>query len=67
MENLNRLAETRRDAVGFSFTGMKKNELFASVIKYGPLPRKAFSIGSADDKRYYVEARRIKTDAELSG
>jgi len=66
IENLNRLAESRRDTVGFSFTGMKKNELFASVIKYGPLPRKTFSMGSADDKRYYVEARRIKTDAELS-
>lgn len=66
MENLNRLAEARRDAVGFSFTGMKKDELFASVIKHGPLPRKTFSMGSADDKRYYVEARRIKTDAELS-
>lgn len=36
-----------------------KNDLFASVIKDGALPRKTFSMGEANEKRYYIEAKRI--------
>ena len=46
--------------VGFIFDGMEKSELFPSVDRDGPLPRKTFSMGEAWDKRYYLEARRIK-------
>lgn len=38
---------------------IKKDELFPIVEKHGPLPRKAFSMGEADEKRCYLEARRI--------
>lgn len=55
----------RDDEIGFLFDGMKKSELFSSVKENGVLPRKAFSMGEARDKRYYVEARRIKNDGEL--
>lgn len=47
------------DTVGFLFDGMKKSELFLSVIKDGALPRKTFSMGHANDKRYYLECRSI--------
>ncbi|MBQ4137069.1 MAG: DUF1015 domain-containing protein [Clostridia bacterium] len=47
------------NAVGFIFDGMSKNALFKSVIVGGSLPRKTFSMGEADDKRFYLEARRI--------
>jgi hypothetical protein len=30
------------------------------VVREGPLPRKTFSMGEADEKRFYVEARRIR-------
>ncbi len=53
------------DEIGFLFDGMKKTELFSAVDEHGVLPRKAFSMGEARDKRYYVEARRIKNDGEL--
>ena len=39
---------------------MDKNDLFKSIVADGPLPRKTFSMGHAEDKRYYIEARRIK-------
>ena len=39
---------------------MKKSELFPSVIRSGPFPKKSFSIGLAQDKRYYLECRKIK-------
>ena len=46
--------------VGFIFKPMKKEELFRTVILDGALPRKTFSMGHSYDKRYYLEARKIK-------
>ncbi len=48
------------NTVGFLFNGMKKEELFDAVILDGSLPRKTFSMGHADDKRFYLEGRKIK-------
>ena len=50
------------DTIGFIFSGMAKNELFKTVIFDGALPRKTFSMGHAEDKRYYLECRRIDLD-----
>lgn len=47
-------------AVSFILPAMKKTELFAAVINDGALPRKTFSMGDADTKRFYTEARKIK-------
>ena len=47
-------------AIGFLFEGMSKSELFRTVIYDGALPRKTFSMGHAEDKRYYLECRKIK-------
>lgn len=45
---------------GFLLDGMDKNELFPYVEAHGTLPRKTFSMGEAESKRYYLEARVIK-------
>ena len=45
---------------GFIFKGMEKSDLFPAVRKDGSLPRKTFSMGHASDKRFYLEARKIK-------
>ena len=58
-DSLRTLAK-QQNAVGFLFDGMRKDELFRTVIYDGALPRKTFSMGHAADKRYYIEARRIK-------
>ena len=55
---LKRLA-TESGTIGFEFEPMKKEELFPAVIADGALPRKTFSMGHAEDKRYYLEARKI--------
>ena len=34
-------------------------ELFPTVINDGALPRKTFSMGHAEDKRFYAECRKI--------
>lgn len=48
------------NSVGFLFEPMDKSDLFKTVIKDGILPRKTFSMGEAWDKRFYVEARKIR-------
>ena len=49
----------RKNAIGFIFEGMQKSELFEAVCCDGSLPRKTFSMGTADDKRFYLEARKF--------
>ncbi len=49
-----------KDAVGFLLPKPEKSSLFETVIKDGALPRKTFSMGEANEKRYYMEAKRIK-------
>ena len=50
----------RRDTIAFLLPAMGKEELFPTVIHDGVLPRKTFSMGRAQDKRFYLEARRIR-------
>jgi Protein of unknown function (DUF1015) len=45
---------------GFHLAGLGKHELLERVVRGGPLPRKTFSMGEAHEKRYYVEARRLR-------
>lgn len=47
-------------AMGFLLPKPEKSSLFETVIKDGALPRKTFSMGEANEKRYYMEAKRIK-------
>ena len=50
----------RRDrSCAFILEAMPKSDLFRSVIKNGALPRKTFSMGNAEEKRYYFECRKL--------
>jgi Protein of unknown function (DUF1015) len=46
--------------VGVHLASVAKSELLRMVVREGPLPRKTFSMGEAHEKRFYVEARRIR-------
>ena len=46
--------------LGLLLPSMDKSEIFNTVINSGVFPRKSFSIGSARDKRYYLECRTIQ-------
>ena len=48
------------NSIGFKLPAMGKQQLFKTVMADGVLPRKTFSMGHAQDKRYYVEARKIR-------
>jgi len=56
---LERLATTDAN-VGMHLPTVSKSDLLRMVVREGPLPRKTFSMGEAHEKRYYVEARRIR-------
>jgi len=47
------------ESVGFFLPALKRSEFFALIKKKGILPRKSFSLGKENEKRYYIEARRI--------
>ncbi len=59
---LQRLA-VGQGCIGFHVPTVSKSELLRRVVHQGPLPRKTFSMGEAHEKRFYVEARRIRPAA----
>ncbi len=59
-EEAKALAQEREDAVAFLLPPPDWTELFDAIVRDGVLPRKTFSIGQAQDKRFYLEARKIR-------
>lgn len=45
--------------IGFYLPALPKEELFRTILADGVLPKKTFSMGEAEEKRYYLECRRI--------
>jgi hypothetical protein len=45
--------------IGFYLPPMEKSAFFKTVIVDGVLPRKTFSMGEAEEKRFYMECRKI--------
>ncbi|MEA4823721.1 MAG: DUF1015 domain-containing protein [Clostridiaceae bacterium] len=48
------------NTIAFILPAMGKDELFPTILHDGALPRKTFSMGDADSKRFYLEARKIR-------
>lgn len=49
----------KHECLGFPMESMLKDEIFDNVILYGVLPKKMFSLGVAEEKRYYFECRLL--------
>ena len=49
-----------KNAAGILLEGMRKEELFPGIRAGGCLPRKTFSMGQADEKRFYFESRKLR-------
>lgn len=50
---------TKEGNLGFLLPEIDKEDLFRGVIVDGVLPRKTFSMGEANEKRYYMECKRL--------
>lgn len=46
--------------VGLILPALSKNDFFPTIVREGVLPRKTFSMGAPYEKRYYIEARKIR-------
>ena len=44
---------------GFALPPFSRKNFFADLAIHGVFPRKSFSLGEAEEKRYYLETRRI--------
>ena len=49
----------QKGAVAVLLPPIAKDSFFETINGRGPLPRKSFSMGEADEKRFYLECRRL--------
>lgn len=59
-QKMREICNKDKKAIGITLPALNKNELFEFILRHGILPRKAFSVGDAREKRYYFEARKIR-------
>ncbi len=52
----------KKKATGILLKSIDKSSLFPGIAAGGVLPRKTFSIGHADEKKFYIECRRISEE-----
>lgn len=51
---------TQNGNIGFILPSINKNTFFQTIVSDGVFPRKTFSMGVSDEKRFYIESRKIK-------
>ena len=49
----------KENAVSVLLPPIAKDSFFDTISGRGPLPRKSFSMGEADEKRFYLECRKL--------
>ena len=50
---------SKENNLGILLPPIAKDSFFETINGRGPLPRKSFSMGEADEKRFYLECRRL--------
>ena len=50
---------TKKNSTGILLPPIAKDSFFETINGRGPLPRKSFSMGEADEKRFYLECRKL--------
>ena len=59
-EELLSVADKNKNSIAIAMPALTKEDLFDYLAKGRVLPRKSFSMGHANEKRYYLEAKKIK-------
>ncbi len=62
-ETTRRLGQSERNCALF-LPALSKSSFFETIVRDGCFPRKTFSMGEADEKRFYLEARKIVPEQE---
>ncbi|MDE6849857.1 MAG: DUF1015 domain-containing protein, partial [Clostridia bacterium] len=55
----NELKNFSSQGVGIILPSIEKGDFFRLIVTGGNLPRKTFSMGGGNEKRYYIEAKSI--------
>ena len=58
-EELLAVADKNKGSVAIAMPALTKEDLFDYLASGTVLPRKSFSMGHANEKRYYLEAKKI--------
>ncbi|XMB72587.1 DUF1015 domain-containing protein [Mycoplasmatota bacterium WC30] len=59
LKNIKSLVKKTENSVGITMPPLKRDLLLPYIREFGVLPRKSFSLGEAEEKRYYLEGKRI--------
>lgn len=58
-KDLMNVVDQNENSIGISMPSLSKDNIFSYLNTFGVLPRKSFSIGHSNEKRYYIEAKLI--------
>ncbi|MCL2601876.1 MAG: DUF1015 domain-containing protein, partial [Treponema sp.] len=58
-ETVRLASDPARAAAGIILPPVRKDGFFKTIAQNGPLPRKSFSMGEAEEKRFYLECRAL--------
>jgi len=64
VEHLEKLSK-EKNATAVELKSIDKSGFFPYILTNGALPKKTFSMGEAEDKRYYLEAGYINLDCKI--
>ncbi|NLC16751.1 MAG: DUF1015 domain-containing protein [Clostridiales bacterium] len=59
-DNLREIVSSSHDSIGIILPAIPKDKFFEELSIRKVLPKKSFSLGEAEEKRYYLEAKFIK-------
>ncbi|MCK5731544.1 MAG: DUF1015 domain-containing protein [Tenericutes bacterium] len=59
LQNIKHVVSKNRNSIGITMPPLKRDMLLPYIREFGVLPRKSFSLGEAEEKRYYIEGKRI--------
>ncbi|MDY0139906.1 MAG: DUF1015 domain-containing protein [Candidatus Izemoplasmatales bacterium] len=59
IDSLKKIVKNNHDCVGITMPALEREMLLPYIRENGVLPRKSFSLGEAEEKRYYLEGKKI--------
>lgn len=59
LKDMKEVCDNHLNSYGITLPPLNKTDLFNYVVNQGSFPRKTFSMGHANEKRYYIESKMI--------
>lgn len=59
LTDMKEVCDANENSFGITLPPLNKEDLFDYVVKSGSFPRKTFSMGHANEKRYYIESKMV--------